>query len=312
MGSGFENRTSSIIEFDDTTRTFTISPVEELACYYWHRGVRWVLRSPSSIIVPDITGIHFFYFDESLLKSATVDFQTVITRHTPIAVVYWDTDTQTSIIFGDERHGREMNCAVHLYNHATIGARWGRGLQPVNVIHGSGDDDTDAQIGIEGGTFWDEDIEFTIPPQSIPLQTPFLYRVGKHGKWKRSNPTGFVALSIDPNKTAVFNKWDGLTWSLQHVTNNDYFCMHLLCTNDQRHPFMWIVGQRDYLALSQARAGASIEFQNLRVGPLEQLLPEFVFIATFICQTSTLFINKPKVRIIASDMLESFVDLRRV
>lgn len=307
--NGWEDRAATTIAFDDATRTFTITPIAP--AYYWTEGSRYELTSAESIQIEDTEGIHFFYFDGETLKTNLGILDGMITKWALSAVVYWDATNNVSIIFGDERHGREMSSIVHLYHHNTEGCKWGRGLQPVEITHGNGNNAIDAQIGIEAGQIWDEDIRLILSANARPLTAPFLYRSGATGLWRKIDSTGYVSTIASAGQRAAYNQWTGATWQLTELTTNDYCCMHLLATNDTRTPFMWVVGQNRYTTLANVRTGADIEWQNLSIGPLSELMPEFIFVATFCIQTATGYGNAVKSKIVTLEDGTSFVDLRK-
>ena len=306
--NGFETRTTSTIAFDDATRTFTITPVGD--CFYWNDGSRYQITAAESITIADTEGIHFVYIDGDTLKETSTFSESLITTYALVGVVYWDATNNVSIIFGDERHGRSMDSMVHLYHHSTEGAKWGKGLGPVEITHGNGNNAVDAQIGLEAGSIWDEDLKFDIPADARPINAPILYRSGATGLWRKIDSTGYICTTAGSGR-AAYNEWTGATWQLTELTTNDYCCMHLLATNDQRHPMIWIVGQNRYTTLANAREGADIEWQSLQVGQLETLLPEFVAIATFILQTASGYGNAVKSKIVTLENGTSFVDLRK-
>jgi hypothetical protein len=307
--NGWENRAATTIALNDATRTFTITPIAP--AFYWTEGSRYELTHAESIQFDDTEGIKFFFFNGETLTTTPAIIEDMITKWALCAVAYWDATNKVSVIFGDERHGREMPSILHLYLHLTSGCQWASGLQPVEITHGNGNNAVDAQIGIEAGQIWDEDIRINLLADARPLAAPFLYRSGATGLWRKIDSTGYVSTIIGAGQRAAWNEWTGATWKLTEVATNDYVCMHLLATNDTRTPFMWVVGQADYLTLAAARTGADTEWQNLNTGQLELLMPEFVFIATFIIQTATGYGNAVKSKIVTLESGDSFVDLRK-
>lgn len=306
--NGFENRTSSTLSFVAGTRTFTITPVG--TCYFWNLGRRYSITSPQSIVITDVEGIHFIYYEGDTLKSILGFIPSLITDYALVGVVYWDATNKVANIFGDEQHGRVMDTGTHSYLHNTRGCRWAQGLLPVQVTHGDGSSATDAQIGIEAGSIWDEDINFTPPAMARPMTAPILYRTGAAGDWRKIPSTGYICTTTGSGRVA-WNEWTGATWQLTESGTNDFVLTHLVATNDLNQPYIWIVGQASYATLAIAREGADIEWLKLSTGILGELMPEFVIVATFILQTASGYSNAVKAKVVTLDSGESFVDLRK-
>jgi len=306
--NGFEDRTQSTISFDDSTRTFTITPVG--ICYYWSNEIRYAVTTPQTVVIPDIEGVHFIYYEGSTLKTVVGFVEELITVYSFVGVVYWNATQKVSIILGDERHGRVMDSTTHLYHHSTEGCKWGKGLSPSSITIGTGDAAVDAQIAIEAGTIYDEDIKHTIAGQARPMSAPLIYRSGTNGDWKKIDSTGYIVTTTGSGR-AAWNEFTGTTWQLTESSTNDFVLSHLLATNDTRHPMVWLVGQKTYTTLALARVGADIEFQQLKTGQLDTLMPEFVFIATFILQSASGYSNAVKSKVVTLESGEAFVDLRK-
>jgi len=306
--NGFEDRTDSTMTFTDGTRTFEISPTG--VDYTIHAGgSTYVKSSAENIVIPDLEGIHFIYFDGSGVLQTTQTFSSaIILDFAFTALVYWDATNSTAITFAEERHGSSMNSATHLYNHETIGTRYGNGLLPVNIdADGNGNDASAAQIGVSSGTIWDEDIEISIPADAVPANIPILYRSGAAGDWRKIAATDYIATTTGTGRGA-WNEDTGATWQLTEVANNDFFCMHLYATNDLNEGYFLIVGQTDYTTIGNARTGASSELFNLSVSGLPVV--EYKAVATFIMQTSNSYGNAVQSRVRTTDLGDDYIDWR--
>jgi len=308
--SGFENRNQSTISFVDGTRTFTITPIGTY--YFWCSGVRFSKTVAESIVISNIEGLHFIYYDNNgVLQQSTTFLDELITLYAFVTVIYWNATNGVSILLGDERHGREMDSLVHLYHHRTEGSKWGGGLAPTNVIStGNGNLDTHAQIGVESGSFWDEDIIHTVSALAFPASIPFLYRLGASGDWRKLPGNGFVSITTGSGR-AAFNGWTGATWQLTEVSQSDFLAMHLVATNNVPLQMCWIIGQAKYTTVGAARAGIDTEWNSLSTGGLTTILPEFVIVASFIVQTANGYNNAVKSRIVSTTDGAGFVDFRK-
>lgn len=313
--NGFENRVDSVISFDEPTRTFTIAPTGS-SYRFWSNNKLFIKTGPDQIVIPDDDSLHYIYFDGNSLLQSTINFiDEIITEFAFVCVIDWDVASQEAVLIGEERHGREMSSATHLYNHHTTHARYDSGFAPANLdIDGTGDLDSNAQFSIGNGIFWDEDIRNIIAdglPQDLdPIaQLPILHRVGSSGHWQKSVAGNFPVLTTGTGRLA-WNEDVAGTWQQTEVDNLDFVLCHVLATNDIRHPLMAIQGQAEYDNLGAARDGANDEINNLALGESNVLFPEFLFVATFIYQTSNGYANGVKGRIRSTAEGLPYVDWR--
>lgn len=313
--NGFVSRADTTISFVDGTRTFTITPTGA-SFEFWASGDRFVKSGPDSIVIPDIEGIHFIYYDDTgTLQVVQVFNLDIIATFCFVAAVYWDATNNVSIIFGDERHGRQMDSATHLWAHASFGSLYGNGFQPGNLsMDGNGNSAAHAQLSVSNGQFRDEDITHDITdgsPQELDpiLQAPVLYRSGANGDWRKVAATSFPVTTAGSGR-AAYNLFSGGVWSLAEAGNNNYVLIHLFATNDTRHPIVSIVGQNQYNNLGDARSAAPLELNELQFGGLASLLLEFIPIATFIVQTATGMTNAVKAAFRTTEEGDDFIDWR--
>lgn len=306
--NGFDDRNESDISFDDLTRVFTIAPVLTDFTFYVNH-TKFVKNTPQALQIPDVEGMHFIYFDlTGNLTSTQVFSQDIIILYAFVALVYWDATNKTAITLADERHGNTMDSATHLYNHETIGTRYGNGLQPGDItVDGNGSLAIHAQISVTSGTIWDEDIEISIASKALPASIPFLYKTGANGYWRKIAGTGYVCTTTGTGR-AAYNQWTGAVWQLTEVSNTKFTLMHLYATDDLDQPFFWVLGQNEYNTAASAREGALTELINLDVAGLPVV--EYKSIATFIIQTNNAYSNAVKSAIQSVDTGVEYVDWR--
>lgn len=158
---GHADKTQSSISFNSGTRTFTIAPVAT-EFVVWCKGVKYTYTSAQTVVIPNTTGLHFIYFNQSGVLSTQMSYFTW-EDHAPTAYVYWNATTSTAVYFGDERHGITLDWQTHEYLHRTRGAAIANGFGASGyTTTGLGATDADAQIDIGGGTFFDEDMQVDI------------------------------------------------------------------------------------------------------------------------------------------------------
>jgi hypothetical protein len=319
--NGFENRTDSEYSFDDPSLTFTIQPVG--ANYtFWADMVRHVKSAPEQTTIPDVEGIHFLYFDrDGAIQNSQIFSNDLLVNYAWIALVYWDADNKVSTILEDERHGHTMDSRTHTYLHNTVGAAYSSGLALGSITtEGTGDNAVDAQMAIQGGVFFDEDIRHQITPGTgspvsggqkleFPAKIPVFYLNGAAGDWRKIDATFYPITTVGSGR-AAWNQYSGGVWSLAEVNSNDYVLYHIFATGDDFEPIISVVGQSMYPTIADAQTGAQSEINNLQFGLVAGLVLEHVPLGTIIVQTSDGYANGVKSRIRITSTGYDYIDWR--
>jgi hypothetical protein len=295
---GFPNLVDSIISFEESSRTFSIAPAAQTFDVYV-KGKRFVFNEAKTLALPATTSPHYIVFDElgQLQTTGTIRFD--FENEAPTAFVYWNQDTGRAELFADERHGVVMDWATHEYLHRTRGATLANGFVANGfTLTGTGSLDSDAQLDISNGTFFDEDLEVRIthsPTPSSPGQQilqggaemPIFYRVG--GVWRSDPATKFPmkAGTLRP----FYNKLDNGTDALVEVGQNRFSTSWVIATNDIRHPIIVIMGQQEYTNLNQARNLANEDLSGLPV-------VEFRPLYELVWQANASYTNTIKARLV--------------
>jgi hypothetical protein len=295
---GYPNLEDTTISFDATSRTFTLAPTGDLFEVYV-RGKRFVINEPRSITLPPETSPHYIVLDEyaQLQTTGTIrfDFET----EAPTAFIYWNADTGRAEIFADERHGIVMDWQTHEYLHRTRGAALANGFVASNfTTTGNGSLDSDAQLDIGNGTFFDEDLEVIVTHSATPsapgqqilqggAELPIYYRID--GAWRSAPATKFPMLA-GPSRP-YYNQLNNGTASLVEVGQNRYSSSWIIATNDIRHPIICLMGQQEYVNINQARNLANEDLTGL---PIVEFRPLF----EILWQASSNYANTIKARIV--------------
>ena len=308
--TGFPNRTDSGISFDDFTRTFYIAATGA-SFDIWVKGINYVFPSGLAIgkQISTTAGNHYIYFDDAGNIQETTTFSVdLFINNAMIAIVYWNSDTNTHTYFADERHGMQMDGATHGYLHTVFGARYLTGLALQGfVADGTGGFDVNAQFYSDSGTIRDEDILLNISTQS---QIPIFYREGS--LWRKKTADAFPIIyngTAGYTGTRVpYNQFVTGNWQLTEVTNNDFVLVHFFATNDANNGVIGILGINKYSNTPAARAAADSEISTLSGLPFA----EFTAIGSVIFQTQTSYTNTPKARVVSSNpsIGEVYVDFR--
>lgn len=281
---GHAVRLNSVISFNDLTRTFQIQPT--LTSYdVWCKGVKYTKTTPETVQIPDVSGLYYIYFNGSGVlsyRTSYFDWENDV----PTAYVYWNATQQAVAYFADERHGITLDWATHEYLHRTRGAALANGFSLSNYsIDGDGSLDSHAQIGLSGGTFFDEDLEVEIIHTATPTpntweqvlqgpaQLPTLYLDGS--EWVKDSATSF------PLKQGTlypqYNLLDNGAWTTVDAEANKYIVNFVIATNNINNPVLVLVGQDQYQNIGGAESVAFSDlvlsgFPSVEFRPLYKLI----------------------------------------
>ena len=315
--NGIVNPENLILDFDDNNRIFTVN-TDGNNVDFCVTGKAFTLSSPQTIEWPNTSGTHWFYFDADgyLATSSEEPENDFFYSFAPIAVIYWNQSTGSSIYRGDERHSSDMPGYVHAYLHHTRGAQWESGLALTNFsLDQDGSSNTHAQFGCEDGYFYDEDIRHSIIdtlPQNLSteLEAPTYYRIGQDW-YSRPYDTSAIIWSDGYTFTGgsglpAYNHYSAGNWSLSEVSNSDFFLLHVLATNNIDAPIICICGSNTYQNLNSARTAASLELIGLSNFPFAETLA----LGSIVFQARTTYANTVKARIRSMNDGSSYVDFR--
>jgi hypothetical protein len=306
--TGFPNRTDTTIAFVNANRTFTISPVVS-SFFVLQNGIKYTFNAPQTVVITDVEGMHYIYFDEGILKETTVFSDKYILDYVAVSQFYWDATSKNALGLADERHGVHMDGATHLYLHKVYGTAWGFGLSLSGIIkNGGGNLNAHAQFGVNQGRIIDEDIELDIPDWASTNGFPILYRTGSQGNWRVTFQNGFPVKTYGSGRPA-YNSFINNEWGLTEVYNNYYVLCHVFATNNyEMNKNVVIMGQNQYQTSSTARTGAMVELHNLVTDGFP--IKEFVALGTVIFETKNTYSNSVKSRIISTQSNADYVDWR--
>jgi hypothetical protein len=316
--TGFVNRTTSALAFSNTTRIFTISPVAE-GYTLWLAGGEIYKNTSDSVTIPNTTDLYYVYFDstDSALKYTDTFNSDLFLKHAMVSIIYWQVDQQQAIYFADERHGMQMDGATQAHLHLSLGTQYRSGLSLTGmIVNGNGSLSSHAQFGILDGRIADEDIEHTITnglPQTLAAlgNFPVFYRLGAATNWYKTTADNYpLVLSGDsPSYTTgtkpAFNSETAGIWSLGEVTNNNFFLVHILATNNINEPVIALLGKQ-YVTKAEVNAAAKTELASLTGLPFA----EFVPIATVIYEARDAYTNPVNARVVSTTEGGDYIDWR--
>jgi len=315
--NGFENRTDSELTWTDSTpdRTLSIQPTATGVPFnYWIAGVKYS-STGDTVQITDVEGVHFIYYDgDTLTTVANPSYTTIVSlieTKALVSIVYWNATDNEGIYIGEERHGKNMSPVTHTYLHFTEGLRYlsGLGLNTLSVDQ-NGNDNEDAQFGIDTGEVTDEDLFFNISAIISTIGLPIYYMTGATPTWNKTINTGYSVLKTGSTgeDRLAWNEYTGGAWQLTEVGNLQFVLCHIFATTEKDKPMIAIVGQDTYTTKTKAQTGAESEIRELILNDI--LFPEIRPIATVIFQTRDNYNNTMKARVISTDEGDDYIDWR--
>ena len=305
---GHADKTQSTISFDAGTRTFTITPVGA-SFVVWCKGEKYTYTTAQTVVIPDTAGLHFIYFSSTGVLSTKMSYFTW-DEDAPTSYVYWNATNNEAVYFADERHGVTLDWQTHEYLHRTRGAAIANGFAASGyTLSGDGSADADAQITIEGGTFFDEDMQIDIVSSNTPTantfeqdlnspaRIPILYLEGS--EWRITSPTDYPVKQ--GTARPQYNLYTGGAWTLVDVTNTDYTCTWILATNNLTYPVVGVISQSNLSTLNNAEAAV---FEDLDLPGFPSV--EFRPLYKLIFQSNNSYSNTPHTR------LRGITDIRSI
>lgn len=307
--NGFVSQNDTVIDFNNSTRTLTISPSGSEYRYYV-KGKRFTRTQPVSVSIEDSSGLWFVYFDTTgAIQSSKTPWNLFTTA--PICIIYWNATMAAAQFIGEERHMCTMDPATHEYMHHTEGTRYRGGLVAGNyTLIGAGDSDADVQLSISDGSIQDEDIVINIKHAAVPTakfeqnltapaKLPVMHRSG--ASWVKDVSTVYpVKLSVD---RIAYNTLNAGSWVIQQADEGKYVVMYIVATNALSDPVVAIMGQRQDDSIDEAKQNN--DFAKLVWGDMP--FSEFKALYRVIYQTSSSYTNAVKARMVQIDDLRNVV-----
>ena len=249
------------LTFTDGTRTVAIAPTGDDVPYYIG-GTLYTLSTEQTVVVGDVEGRWYIYFDGSTLTASQAEWEFDNTKAFVMSL-YWDATNNENIGYALELHTWEMQDTLRRYLHHVIGVRHQEGLGVAYV--------SETTINVAPGELHDEDIEITVTDDAgsgfwdqtlSPLSAPILYRSGT-GVWRKFSASTALCY-LDTNIPQV-NIYSG-TWGWAAVTVNQYFAYWVVSSGSLNEPIFLIPGQEDSTTLNNAIAAnqlAGMSFGDL-------------------------------------------------
>ncbi|MBK8807758.1 MAG: hypothetical protein IPO21_14385 [Bacteroidales bacterium] len=296
--------------FIDATRTFSITPTG-VSFNIWIKGKKYTFTTAQSIVIPDVEGLCWIYFNASGVLTVVNSFDSaIILDYAIVKIIYWDAVNKKGKPF-EERHGIKISGIDHLYKHIHIRAQYNEGLQISSITAtGTGDLDTDAQFVISDGSFDDEDLLNLISATTLAGADKTIYYIGAGGAVRWFDNQSFPVRTFDGTSATRLCYNNHTTGALVQVASANYVLCHVVALNNGTTSFF--IGQAEYTSIALARTGANEEALRLKTGLFDALTAEHVLLYTLIFQTNLIYTNTVNARVREVEAgISSYVDWRQ-
>lgn len=258
--TGFVDRTSSTISFNDVSRTLTLAPTGANFTVYY-KGKAVVISGNQTVTIANSSGGHWIHWD--FVQNRLVDLGSTpnLKDNLLVAYIYWDATTTNAVIFADERHAASRDLNWHYYQHTTNGAIWKSGgdisitINNPNIVGFS----LSSPVVIA-----DEDLEHSIVHSDNPANqyeqniisfvnglasVPILYLNGT-----TYTQVASTSLPWYPSTTrAYYNLISSGVGSLTTASVDDSYIVYwLIATNDTRFPIKLVMGRNAWASYGEA------------------------------------------------------------
>jgi hypothetical protein len=265
--TGFVDRTSSTISFNDSNRTVTLAPVASEFDVHW-RGRKITISSTLNLELSTANGGRYITLNPDTVEledsGAMIDVKDYIT----VAYVYWD--GSTAIIFGDERHSASRDTQWHYSKHTEVGAVWVDGGDISYTLNNQ----SAVTLGFTNLVIADEDIEHNINHALVPngyyeqilnanALLPTVYYNGTSYLQVAASSTPWLA-----GTTARYNRIVNGNGSLVEAGEGAFVNYWIIATNDMRYPVKVLMGRAIHGSLMSA-FGETIDGYDL---PFEEIV----------------------------------------
>jgi hypothetical protein len=288
--NGFEDASTVALSTNSgTPPTITLTFTGTVA--WWTDGIRYTATGTDNIVLTDSNGLHWLYYDGSTLTEAVnpsdAALDTIIINKALVALVYWETNTNTAVVLADEMHGVIMSGETHHWLHDTQGTQYrsGGGISGYTL-----ETATDAALSFDltNLQIYDEDIVIDIIDGLASTQysqvltgdaeIPVLYHDDISGAWIEQAASTLPYLVGGTPRLQYQNDDGDSTWSLVEVSNGYYMNYWLVATNDWQYPIKMIPGTTEYQTKALALTGSETEIAELGNFPAKETLVLYRFL----------------------------------
>jgi len=286
--NGVEDATAIVLS-SDSGNPPTITLTFTGTVYIWSDGIRYAKTGSDNIQITDVTGVHVIYYDGSTLTVVANPshdaLDAIIEDKAIVAIVYWNTNSNTSPVLASELHGIKMSGATHHYLHDTRGAVYEDGAGISGYILNTASDAA-LTFDLSDLEFYDEDIKVDIIDGLASVQyeqvltgdaeIPVLYKDAVDQSWVEQAASTLPYLVGGSPRLQYMDKNNNFALTEIGVAK---FCSYwLVATNDWQYPIKMIPGDQQYDSSNDAENNAPNEIVNFGDLPSKEFIVLYQFV----------------------------------
>ena len=257
--TGHLDRSQSGVSFNEVTATFTWTVPSEATVF--QNGAQYSVTSNKSIVITDVDGGRYIKYNPTsglLEEILPVGTNPTFSDDILVGYVYWNSDSDSAIIAGDERHGSARDTEWHKHTHLYQGMQWFSGGSLDYTL----DDDTAVTLGFSTPiVVADEDLYHSFTHSATPsanyeqvldsdAELPVIWYEGS-GKYSEIAASS-TPWSLGVNGRAQYNNIALDVGTLVEAGNNKYIVYWIVATNDIHEPVKVLMGQGEYANHAEA------------------------------------------------------------
>lgn len=307
--SGFVDRDTVDLSFDDGTRTLTLTATAADYSYIYNGGVEET-KTTDSIQISDVSGLHGVYYNNTtgVLEAVPpgverIDIINKMEVDIPVSYIQWNSTEQMGKFVTDVKKGRGMGGTVWAKNaydrslYVLQGCVYNNDPSDGGTTTPPSNLDTSAQFGIDDGWVLWTDGKYNTPQRNVGDDWEVYYKDGSDiasvvkTDFAVLNDTDFATTT---SGAVVYNN-DGVP---TRVNDNDYVWYLVAVSNDvsTSRRLVSFMGQNQYTTLNNARDGLFSEITDIESS--FSIRQEFSSIYAILYQTNDSWVNTAKARIV--------------
>ena len=240
---GFYNASNSSLSFDNTTRTFTITPTNPYIIYI--NGSKYNITINKVVSFTNTAGQWFITFSISdgtpILNATQTPWSLLDLTQIPVAIISWNGVSGRIL---DERHSSKRNLVWHDSEHNSVGARYRNGFTSITPTSSN-------TFSLSSGVIADEDIILDTGGAQTTCQIMYRNSGLTFMTWDASSA---AYIKTGANGRPVYDNSGVLT----EIANNNYAVYYLTMTNciEPGKKIVSIIAQSQYASLTAAQASS--------------------------------------------------------
>ena len=259
------------MEFDDATRTFTLSTSVDTDYYVDNTKLTLLASTPKTVTITDTEGLWFFKLDSTgTLLASQVAWEIADVNYAEVSYGNWNATDSEMVLLAYELHSYDIPISVHRDLHNGVGTV----LRSGGVVSDTGSN----TLNCTAPLLLDEDIKVQVVDDDTPtakfeqplspLKSYKYYRSGASGLLRRVEDST-VPFYLVSNKVQL-NPYTAGEYVLTPMTNNKYGAYWVVHTTDISNPVKIFLGQTEADSIDDTIEQNGLASMNFGSLPLQE------------------------------------------